>query len=173
MVLPGGIGVLVVVAFVAAVALGRDTTVKPGDRVAVIAAREAPRGLAILVGRCEDERVRDVELRVPGGPPLWEIRSVKGGIDRSYVPGEDPPPFGFETTTALQPFPPGPLEAVVTVDASVDSQRFDPTHLDETSSVGAPCGSRDIGLVPLLFALGGAGVVLAYGAMVRRFLLTR
>lgn len=173
MVLTGGIGVLVVIAFVAAVAFGRDTTVKPGDRVAVIAAQGAPHGFAILVGRCEDERVHDVELRTPGGPPLWEIRSAKGGIDRSFVPGDGTVPFGFETTTALQPLPPGPLEAVVKVDDSVDSRQFDPAHLEKTSSVGAPCGSRDIGLVPLLFALGGAGVVLAYGAMVRRFLITR
>ena len=50
---------------------------------------------------------------------------------------------------------------------------FDPAHLATSAAVGAPCGQRDIGFVPVLFVLGALGVVLAYGAMVRRFLLTR
>jgi hypothetical protein len=172
MVLTGGIGVLVVVAFVGAVAFGRDTTVEPGDRVAVISTQEAPPRLAILVGRCSDERVRDVQVLAPDGSPLWEVRSAKGGIERSYVLGEDPP-FGFETVVALRPLPPGRLQARVVVDESTDARSFDPAHLDDARAVGAPCGTRDIGVVPILFALGGLGVVVAYAAMVRRYLLTR
>jgi hypothetical protein len=170
MVLTGGIGVLVVVAFVAAVAFGRDTTVEPGDRIAVVPLVGSPTGFEVLVGRCQDERVRAVELRAPDGPALWRIESAKGGIDRSFIVGEHPPPFGFATVRQLVPLPPGVLEVDVTVDDTVDARQFDPTHLETSGSVGAPCGPRDIGIVPLVFALGAAGVVLAYGAMVRRFL---
>jgi hypothetical protein len=173
MVLTGGIGVLVVVAFVAAVAFGRGTTVKPGDRIAVVPLTGSPAGFELLVGRCEDERVRAVEVRAPGGPPLWRIESTKGGIDRSFIVGQDPPPFSYRTTTKLATLPPGPLEATVMVDDSRDARPFDPAHLSTSGAVGAPCGSRDIGVVPWLFMAGGAGVVVAYGAMVRRFLLAR
>ena len=173
MVLTGGIGVLVVVAFVAAVAFGRDTTIAPGDRIAVVALTGAPAGFEVLVGRCDDERVRAVELRAPGGPPLWRIESTKGGIDRSFIVGQDPPPFEFATVTRLGPIPAGVLEVEITVDKDVDARQFDPAHLERSGAVGAPCGNRDIGVVPLLFGLGAAGVVVAYGAMVRRFLKTR
>jgi hypothetical protein len=172
MVLIGGIGVLVVVAFVAAVAFGRDTTTKPGDRIGVIPARGTATGIAILVGRCEDERVHDVGVRVPGGAPVWHIRSDKGGINRSYVLGATPP-FGFATTTPFTSLPAGPLEIDVTVDRSTDTRTFDPAHLDDEGAVGAPCGERDLGVVPVLFIIGAIGVIVAYGVMVRRFLVTR
>ena len=173
MVLTGGIGVLVVVAFVAAVAFGRGTTVKPGDRIAVVPLKGSPAGFEILVGRCEDERVRSVEVDADGGQPLWRIESTKGGIDRSFIVGQDPPPFSFRTTTKLTSRPTGPLVASVLVDDATDARPFDPAHLSTSGAVGAPCGQRDIGIVPLLFVLGGAGVVIAYGAMVRRFLTAR
>jgi hypothetical protein len=173
MVLTGGIGVLVVVAFVAAVAFGRDTTVKPGDRIAVVPLKGSPAGFELLIGRCEDERVRGVEVHAPGGPALWRIESTKGGIDRSFIVGQDPPPFSFRTTTKLVKLPPGPLEASVTVDEDTDARPFDPAHLSTSAAVGAPCGQRDIGFVPILFVLGALGVLIAYGAMVRRFLVTR
>jgi hypothetical protein len=173
MVLTGGIGVLVVVAFVAAVAFGRGTTMKPGDRIAVVPLKRSPAGFEILVGRCEDERVRAVEVHAPGGPPLWRIESAKGGIDRSFIVGQDPPPFSYRTTTKLAKLPPGPLEASVTVDEDTDARPFDPAHLSTRGAVGAPCGSHDIGIVPWLFIVGGGGVAVAYGAMVRRFLVSR
>ena len=173
MVVTGGFGVLVVIAFVAAVALGRGTTMKPGDRIAVVPLKGSPAGFEILVGRCEDERVRAVEVRAPGGPPLWRIDSAKGGIDRSFIVGQDPPPFSYRTTTKLAALPPGPLEASVVVDDATDARTFDPAHLSTSGAVGAPCGHRDIGIVPLLFVVGGAGVVVAYGAMVRRFVRAR
>ena len=173
MVLTGGIGVLVVVAFVAAVAFGRDTTVEPGDRIAVVSLKGSPAGFEVLVGRCENERVRAVELRAPGGPPLWRIESTKGGIDRRFVVGQDPPPFDFATVASLNQVPTGVLEIEITVDKSIDAKQFDPAQLEASGTVGAPCGKRDIGVVALAFALGAFGVVLAYGAMVRRFLQTR
>jgi hypothetical protein len=173
MVLTGGIGVLVVVAFVAAVAFGRDTTAKPGDRIAIVPVKGAPAGFEVLVGRCEDERVRAVEVRRPGGAALWRIDSDRGGIERSFIVGAEPPPFGFRDVTKLQTLPAGILEAEVTVDRDVDVRQFDPAHLPKKGSVGAPCETRDIGVVPLVFALGAAGVVVAYGAMVRRYLQTR
>jgi len=173
MVLTGGIGVLVVVAFVAAVAFGRDTTVKPGDRLAIVPLVGSPAGFEVLVGRCEDERVRAVEVRTPGGASLWRIESAKGGIDRSFIVGQDPPPFSFTTAIRLQPLPAGPLEATVTVDASTDARIFDPAHLSTSGSVGAPCKTRDIGIVPIVFGVGALGVVAAYGAMVRRFVVRR
>lgn len=173
MVLTGGFGVLVAVAFVAAVAFGRNTTTEPGDRIAVVPLRGSPAGFEILVGRCEDERVRAVEVRAPGGSARWRIESVKGGISRSFIAGQDPPPFGFTTVTKLQPLPPGVLEAEVTVDASVDAKVFDPAHLDRSGAVGSPCGTRDLGVVPLAFAMGCLGVVVGYAAMVRRFVQSR
>jgi len=173
MVLTGGIGVLVVIAFVAAVAFGRGTTVKPGDRIAVVPLKGSPAGFEILVGRCEDERVRAVEVRSPDGPTLWRIESPKGGIDRSFIVGQDPPPFSYRTTTKLTNLPGGPLVASVLVDRSTDSRPFDPQRLSTAGAVGAPCGSRDIGVVPWLFIVGGGGVAVAYGAMLRRFVRTR
>ncbi|MEA3018724.1 MAG: hypothetical protein QOI47_248 [Actinomycetota bacterium] len=167
MVLTGGFGVLVVVAFVGAVALGRGDAMAPGDRVAM-ATTAHPIGLVVLVGRCPDERVRAVELRAPGGPPLWRITSARGGIDRHFAVGQDPPPFGFSTVTKLGALPPGPLEVEVTIDDVVDAEQFDPAHLDHEVAVRAPCG-HGLGAVPIVFALGALGVIVAYGSMVRRF----
>lgn len=168
----GGVGVLVVLAFVGAVALGRDTTLSPGDRVAIVPA-EGPAGIAILAGRCEDERVRAVEVHVPDGPPLWRIESAKGVIARSFVVGAEPPPFGAATVTPLQPLPAGVLEAVLTVDDATDRERFDPAHLEAANAPEAPCGGADLGLVAVLFVAGAVGVFVAYGAMVRRYLAAR
>jgi hypothetical protein len=167
----GGVGVLVVLAFVGAVVFGRNTTVAPGDRVAVVRA-EGPAGFAVLAGRCQDERVRAVEVRVPDGPSLWRIESAKGVINRAFVVGAEPP-FGAVAVQALQALPPGVLEAELTVDDVVDRERFDPTRLDTADAPEAPCGDADLGLVPLLFVLGALGVVFAYAAMVRRYLQAR
>jgi peptidoglycan/xylan/chitin deacetylase (PgdA/CDA1 family) len=132
----GGIGVLVVVAFVAAIALGRDSVPGPGDRLAVVHG-EGPVGLAVLAARCPDERVKAVEVRVPDGAPLWRIVSDKGTIDRVFVIGAEPPPF-FATQTSLQPFPPGELEAEVTIDDIVDRERFDPAAVEDGELLAAP-----------------------------------
>ncbi len=165
----GGIGVLVVLAFVVAVVLGRNDTVSAGDRVAVVQA-DGPAGIAVLAGRCQDERVRAVEVRTPDGTVLWRIESAKGVIARTIVVGAEPPPFGAVTVTPLQPLPAGELEVVLTVDGERDRERFDPAHLESADAPEAPCGQADLGLVPLLFVLGAAGVVGAYVGLVRRYL---
>lgn len=168
----GGIGVLVVLAFVGAVVFGRNTAVSPGDRLAVVRS-DGPAGFAVLAGRCQDERVRAVEIHAPGGPPLWRIESTKGVIERSFVVGAEPAPFGAATMTALKPLPTGVLEAVLTVDGWTDRELFDPTQLATADAPEAPCGGADLGPVALLFVVGALGVVVAYGSMVRRYRSTR
>lgn len=171
MVLAGGLGVLVVIAFVGGVALGRQRDLGPGDRIAVVPVDRGA-GLGVLVGRCADERVKAVEVRVADGMSLWRIESKKGGIDRRFVVGGEPPAF-FATVTPLRALPPTQLEAVVTIDDTVDERRFDPSSLDDAAAPRAPCSRSDLGWAILLFAAGAAGVVVAYAVMVRRYLGTR
>lgn len=166
----GGIGVLLVLAFVAAVVFGRNTEVKPGDRVAVVRS-DAPAGFSILAGRCTDERVNVVEVRAPAGAALWRIESKKGVINRSFGVGAEAP-FGADTVTPLQPLPAGMLLAAIRVGDAEDVEQFDPAHLETTKAPEAPCGS-DLGLVPMLFVAGAAGVVVAYAGLVRRYLQAR
>ena len=166
----GGIGVLVVLAFVGAVAFGRNTEVKPGDRVAVVRS-DSPAGFSILAGRCTDERVNAVEVRAPVGPALWRIESKKGVINRSFAVGGEAP-FGATTVTPLQPLPAGMLLAGIRVGDAEDVEQFDPARLDTADAPEAPCGN-DLGLVPLLFILGAGGVVVAYAGLVRRYLQAR
>ncbi|HEX4903831.1 MAG TPA: hypothetical protein VFU93_00160 [Acidimicrobiales bacterium] len=167
----GGIGVLVVLAFVGAVVFGRNTEVKPGDRIAVVRS-ESPAGFSILAGRCTDERVNAVEVRAPVGPTLWRIESKKGVINRAFSVGGEPP-FGAATVTPLQPLPTGTLVAAIRVGDTEDVEQFDPAHLETADAPEAPCGGADLGLVPLLFVAGAAGVVVAYGGLVRRYLQAR
>ena len=167
----GGVGVLVVLAFVGAVVLGRNTEVKPGDRIAVVRS-DGPAGFSILAGRCIDERVKAVEVRTPVGPVLWRIESEKGVINRSFQVGADAP-FGAATVTPLQPLPAGVLVAGIRVGDTEDAEQFDPAHLETADAPEAPCGATDLGLVPLLFVAGAAGVVVAYGGMVRRYVRAR
>jgi hypothetical protein len=169
-VVTGGIGVLVVIAFVAGVVLGRGTRTEPGDRVGVAAVDGE---LVVFAARCEDERVRAVEVRTPGGPALWRIESDKGTIDRRFVVGGEPPAF-FLTTVRLESLPTGgTLEAEVTVDDVVDAKPFDLGALEESDGFGVSCDDRDLGVVPLLFVMGASGVVAAYGAMLARYVRSR
>ena len=171
-VVTGGIGVLVVIAFVAAVALSRGTSMSPGDRVAVVVDGR-PAGITVLAGRCDDERVTAVELRSSEGVALWRIESAKGGIDRRYTVGQDPPPFGFVTVTPFRSLTAGRLRVEIAVDGVVDGESFDPAHLDRESAPRAPCGGDDVGVVSILFVIGALGVVAAYAVMVRRYLSAR
>src|SRR5207253_221662 len=91
-VVAGGIGVLAVIAFVGALALGGSSRSRPGDRVAVVRTL-GPAGIAVLAGRCLDQRVTAVAV-VDGGTTIWRIESRKGSIERRYVVGA-PPPLGF------------------------------------------------------------------------------
>jgi hypothetical protein len=168
----GGIGVLVVVAFVAAVVLGRSERVATGDRVAVAPSAEPGMLPAVFVGRCADERVRSVQVRIPDGPVLWRVESDKGTIDRAFVIGGTPPAF-FATAVALRDgvLPSGTLDAVVQVDDVVDHELFDVASLEPgEGSVGVSCGERSLGLVAVVFILGAIGVAAAYASMVLRFL---
>lgn len=162
----GGIGVLIAIAFVAGIVLGRETRTEPGDRVGVT---RVDGEVVILAARCEDERVRAVEVRTLGGAPLWRIESEKGTIDRRFVVGGEPPPF-FLTVVRLEGLPAtGELEAEVTVDEIVDARRFDPGALEGADEHGVSCDDHDLGLVPLVFVVGALAVVAAYGAMVSRY----
>ena len=193
MVAAGGVGVLVVIAFVAAVALGgRTPPARPGDRVAVGRAEEAGGALAVLVPRCRDERVTAVEVAEADGRPLWRITSRKGSIDERYLVGAAPPPLGFEVEVALRdPLPASPLVASVTVageDDVHDAAPFaaaslpveDVLHRGEPVAPGrfqaralaaasCPESRRDVTTATVLFGLGGLLVVGTYGLMVSRW----
>ena len=192
MVAAGGVGVLVVIAFVAAVALGgRSAAAGPGDRVAVGRA-DAAGTLAVFVPRCRDERVTSVEVGESGGQPLWRITSRKGSIDERYVVGAATPPLGFEVEVPLRgPLPTSPLQASVTVDGEGDVRDaliFDAAsvpsgevlHRGEAVDVGSfqaralaaascPESRRDVTATTVVFGLGGLLVVGTYGLMVSRW----
>lgn len=166
MVVFGGFGVLVVLAFVAGLALA-DRSAEPGDRVAVVRAGE---GIEVLADRCGDERVTMVAVLGPDGEPLWRIRSRKGGIERRYGVGA-PPPLGFVVEVPFAGSLPGTARAEVELDGeSTDARPFRVDDLEEAS--GEPgCGSRpdDLRGTTLLFSAGALGVVATYGLMVSRW----
>lgn len=189
MVAAGGVGVLVVLAFVAAVALGgRTGPAEPGARVAVGRA-DASGALAVFVPRCPDERVTAVEVAGEGGQDLWRIASRKGSIDERYVVGAAPP-LGFEVEVPLQaPLPSSRLVASVTVDDEVsDATAFtfasvpegDVLHQDDAvdiasfqamalSAASCPGSGTDRRVTTVLFGSGAIVVVGAYGLMVSRW----
>jgi hypothetical protein len=188
MVAVGGVAVLVMVAFVAAVAMGgRSVPAAPGDRLAV--ARGGPTGVEVLVQRCPDERVTGVEVVDADGALVWRIGSRKGSIDARFAVGGDPP-TGFVTDVALEGLPDGPLEARVALgvgdgdamgfDASslpAEGVRHRGVDLDEDDfrrrALGAvDCGGDEGGdraTVSWLFAGGAVVVALAYLGMVQRW----
>lgn len=192
MVAAGGVGVLVVIAFVAAVALGgRTTAAGPGERVGVGRA-DAGGALAVFVPRCQDDRVTLVEVGVEGGGALWRIASRKGSIDERYEVGADAP-LGFEVEVPLAAaIPDEPLRATVVVDGDDGEVRdgiaFRPSEVpaEGVSTAGGDVGltsfqgralaaarcpeSRsDLGLTTIVFGLGGLLVVASYGLMVSRW----
>lgn len=192
MVAAGGVGVLVVVAFVAAVALGGRTQAGgPGGRVAVGRADGAG-AVAVFVPRCRDERVTAVEVSEAGGRPLWRIASRKGSIDERYVVGATPPPLGFDVEVALRgPLPGSALVAAVTVEgerevrdsvgfttASVPvgdvlhrGERLDLARFSARALAAASCpeSRSDLTTTTVVFGLGAAMVVAAYGLVVSRW----
>jgi hypothetical protein len=194
MVLSGGVGVLAVVVFVAAVAFGaRAGDVAPGARLGVTTA-EGPAGLAVLVPRCQAERVVGVEVRDASGATLWRVTSDKGAIAERYVVGAPDPPFGSATEVALPAPPPsGALTAVASLAGepfdATDQVTFDPSRVPaegvlyqgatigfeefEAQAAGAAaCAgpSGDLGLVTWLFVAAALGVVVTYLMMVGRYL---
>lgn len=193
MVLSGGVGVVAVVAFVSALALGTDVKdYPPGARLAVTAA-DGPAGLAVLVPRCRSERVTSVELRSAGEHVVWRISARKGSIDERYVVGGDEP-LGFVTERPFRPpLPQGRLQVVAHLAREgpfdvVDRAVFDPAAVPsggvlylgdvvdaevfEAGAAGAadcPESGRDLGLVTWLFVAAAAGVVVTYVTMVVRY----
>lgn len=202
MVLSGGVGVVAVVVFVAAVALGAEMAdPPPGARLGLTAA-EGPAALALLVPRCHSERVTSVEVRSSDDVVLWRIRSRKGSIDERYVVGAEDPPLGFVTEVSLNGPPPtgkAPGEAVTAVvevagEASdtTDQVRFRPAEVPQEgvlhqgvvigpkrfearAAAAADCqpGGRHLGLATWLFVTAAAAVVVTYVMMVVRYLTGR
>ncbi len=193
MVLSGGVGVIAVVVFVAALAVGAEAkTPPPGARLGV-AATDAPPGLAVLVPRCRSERVVRIEVRSAGDVVRWRIVSRKGSIDERYPVGADVAPFGFVTEVPLvEPLPGGSLLAVAELagepSGAVDRVNFDPGAVPDDgvlyqgraiadgaffsqAAAAADCGGsgRDLGLVTWLFVVAAAAVVLTYVMMVMRY----
>ena len=167
MVVFGGFGVLVVLLFVAGMALaGQGAEAGPGERVA-IAAGDA--GVVVAAGRCRDERVTRVAVR-DGGSTVWEITSRKGSIERGYVVG-GPPPLGFVQQVALErPLGEQVLTAVVEIDRDVVDER--PFRLADLGRVAeAPCveSAGDLAGATQVFAVGALGVVASYAVMVTRW----
>lgn len=192
MVAAGGVGVLVVVAFVAAIAFGaRTQPAAPGERVAVGRA-DADGTLAVFVPRCRGERVKVVEIAAADGSALWRIRSKKGSIDERYVVGIAEPPLGFETDVPLErPLPGGDLTATVAVDGNHEvrdqltfrTRDVPPTevlhrgdvvdvasfHARAMSAASCPESRSDLGFTTVVFGLGALMVVGTYALMVSRW----
>jgi hypothetical protein len=168
-VVTGGIGVLVVIAFVAAVVLGRAGTVDPDDRIGVL--RREDGAVEVLAGRCPDERTKRVEVRTASDDVvLWRIDAERGTIDREFIVGAPPPPLFTESIPLAGELPAGMLEAEVVIDDVVAMRTFTVDDLDVTDSVLVACDSGGLGLLPFVFVVGALGVVFAYAAMVLRFL---
>jgi hypothetical protein len=194
MVVSGGVGVLAVVVFVAALAFGaRAVDVAPGARLGVVSA-EGPASLAVLVPRCQGERVVGVEVRDASGEARWAVASAKGAIAERYVVGAPEPPFGSSTEVALAGPPlSGPLTAVASLTGepfdATDEVTFDrsavpadgvlyqgavigPEEFEAQAAGAAECGgpSGNLGLVTWLFVAAALGVVVTYLMMVGRYL---
>lgn len=173
----GGIGVIVVLLFVAAVAVGGTARRTPGDRVDVLRSA-APAGVSVLAGRCREQRVTAVELRDDAGEVLWRIESARGSIDRRYPVGGEA--LGFEEVVPLGSEPvEAPVTAVVTFsrpgeEPEQDQRRVDPSNRpfvrDELADAAPPCSDgSDLGFVAVVFAVGALVVVGGYGLMVGRW----
>jgi hypothetical protein len=171
----GGLGVLAVVAFVAAVAFGGTSSSRPGDRVAVVRAG-GPAGIAVLAGRCLDQRVTAVTVIGSDGSTLWRVASRKGSIERRYLVGAEAP-LGFTDVTGLTRRPTGRVRAEVTFEegdtTTVDARVVDVGDVrgeGQTLDEGAPaCGGHEgPGGTALLFAIGAAFVVAGYVGMLLR-----
>lgn len=172
----GGIGVLAVLAFVVAVGLGGTTESTPGEKVRVVA-DGGPAGVAVLAGRCLDERVRSVALVDGAGDVVWRIESRKGSIERRYVVGAAQPPLGFEEVDALLEPPSGTVVARVTFatggEEVVDERAVDLEGVPPKGGLlgaGAPAcgGDEGPGGLTVLFAVAALVVVAGYGVMVAR-----
>ena len=176
-VLVSGLGVAAVVGFVVILAMGGRTQVAPGEKVKVV---DDPgrSGMAVLAGRCLDQRVTSVAIRNADGLVIWRVLSRKGSIERRYVVGGSPP-FGFATDVALLGEPVGVVRAEVTFtqdgldthdERSVDADQPLPVEGNELKSLPPPCATnRGLHGTTLLFAVAAGFVVFGYVTMLVRF----
>jgi hypothetical protein len=176
-----GIGVLVVISFVAALAFSDVDDDPPVDRLTAVAS-SAPAGLTVIVGRCREQRVVDLEVSSTDGKTLWRVTSEKGSIERRYEVGSDPP-VEFLTVVPYDGQAEPRLEARATIRrpghaTEIHRASFDVARLDtgepNLGDSAPPCpDSADLGLVVILFVVGAAVVVGGYAAMVMRALRIR
>lgn len=193
MVAAGGVGVLAVVAFVAAVSFGaRPVPPAAGERIGMTS-RGRPSEPTVAVARCPVERVVDVAVLDADGEVRWRISSSKGSIDTRYVVGADAP-TGFETVVSSDdPLAGGILEVRVAIDREGevhrDRQRFSEADVPPPDAVryrgsaveprvfdarglaaaGCPGSGGGRGVAPWLFAAGAGAVVVTYLGMVARW----
>lgn len=165
-VVTGALAVAVVVLFVVSLLFGSRSREEAGDRVAIVTSEESASGFDVLVGRCEDERVRAIEVRDQRQAPLWRVESAKGSFERRFAVGVAG--FGFTEAVPLRGLPEGPVEVRVAVGDVVDSEVVDLRDVDGGASVGASCGGSSVGAVGWVFAVGAAFVVSSYVGMIRR-----
>ena len=172
-VVTGGIGVLVVIAFVAGMVLGRGGPVDADERIGVL--RRDDGAVEVLAGRCPDERTKRVEVRSSGdGVVLWRIDAERGTIDREFIVGDAAPPLWTTSVALASPLPADALlEAEVVIDDEVAVRPFTVDTLESGDAVLVSCDSGGLGVLPLVFVLGALGVVFAYAVMVLRFVRGR
>ena len=179
-VLAGGFAVVVVLAFVGAVAFGGSVHSRPGDQVDVVRGPGAT-GLTVLAGRCVDDRVTSVALADSSGADLWRVSAAKGSIERRFVVGGEPP-LGFTELTPRRAPPAGVVRAMVTFERDdrqrVDARMVDLAHLapsaPDLGHAAPPCSHHEgPGGTAWLFAVGAAFVVAGYIGMVIRFVRGR
>ena len=176
----GGVAVAVVIAFVVALSLGGGSQRTPGERVAVVT-DAGPSGVAVLAGRCREQRVMAVTVRT-GDDVRWRVESRKGSIDRRFPVGGEPP-TGFELAVPFTGSLDGPAVAEIVFDrkgeeAEVDARAFDRATLSPADQpldeAAPPCGERsDRRGTVVLFGLGAAVVVAGYLFMVGRWISGR
>lgn len=166
-VIAGALAVAVVVLFVMSVVVGTTSRPEPGDRVAVARSDDAATGYEVVVGRCDDERVRAIAVLDQQGAPLWRVEAAKGSFERRFPLGEAA--FGFAEVVPLRGLPDGKVEVTVAVGDDVDAEVIDLRDVGDDVAVGASCGGSSVGSVGWLFAAGAAVVVLSYGAMLFRY----
>lgn len=176
MVAVGGAAVLLVVAFVVAVALGGESRQLPGERVAVVRA-DATGGVAVLAGRCHDQRVRSVSLTGAGGVVRWRAISTKGAVARRWVVGGRSP-VGATVDVPLDGELRGEITATVSFEDGEGRRTTDARTVvlplgqgsPELGGAAPPCGGKvDLGATSLLFAAGATTVLAGYGLMVARW----
>lgn len=171
----GGFGVLVVLAFVIAVGFGATSRSIPGELVRVVRA-DGPAGMAVLAGRCLDQRVGAVTVLGEDDGVLWRIVSRKGSIERRFVVGGDAP-LGFEVARPLVGRPAGMVRAEVSFvrdgEESTDARSVRIADLPgpgDALRAGPPAcgGDEGPGATAILFAVAAAFVVAGYVGMLVR-----